>query len=89
MKMIVDGYVRLKDREALEQLHNHRHRLRQQLRELRGGSLDVLVTPGEGTTMILRLAAATLPSRPETEPQVTAEPMFAADFDHSISRSAA
>lgn len=40
MKMIVDGYVRLKDREALEQLHNHRQRLRLQLRELRGSSLD-------------------------------------------------
>jgi hypothetical protein len=40
MKMIVDGYVRLKDREALEQLRNHRQRLRQQLRELRDGSLD-------------------------------------------------
>jgi hypothetical protein len=40
MKMIVDGYVRLKDREALEQLRNHRRRLRQQLRELGGGSLD-------------------------------------------------
>ena len=40
MKMIVDGYVRLKDREALEQLRNHRQRLRQQLRELRDSSLD-------------------------------------------------
>ncbi len=40
MKMIVDGYVRLKDREALEQLRNHRQRLRQQLRDLRGGALD-------------------------------------------------
>ena len=40
MKMIVDGYVRLKDREALEELRNHRQRLRQQLRELRGGWLD-------------------------------------------------
>jgi hypothetical protein len=40
MKMIVDGYVRLKDREALEQLRSHRQRLRQQLGELRGSSLD-------------------------------------------------
>ena len=40
MKMIVDGYVRLKDREALEQLRDHRNRLRQQLRELRASSLD-------------------------------------------------
>jgi hypothetical protein len=41
MKMIVDGYVRLKDREALEQLRNHRQRLRQQLREHRYGALDI------------------------------------------------
>ena len=40
MKMIVDGYVRLKDREALEQLRNHRQRLREQLRDLRASSLD-------------------------------------------------
>ena len=38
MKMIVDGYVRLKDREALEELRNHRRRLRQQLQEQRLGS---------------------------------------------------
>ncbi len=38
MKMIVDGYVRLKDREALEDLRNHRRRLRQQLQEQRQGS---------------------------------------------------
>lgn len=38
--MIVDGYVRLKDREALEQLRNHRQRLREQLRDLRASSLD-------------------------------------------------
>jgi hypothetical protein len=41
MKMIVDGYVRLKDREALEQLRNHRRRLRQQLRDHRYGALDI------------------------------------------------
>jgi len=41
MKMIVDGYVRLKDREALEELRNHRRRLRQQLQDVR---LDSLVT---------------------------------------------
>jgi hypothetical protein len=38
MKMIVDGYVRLKDREALEELRSHRRRLRQQLQEQRLGS---------------------------------------------------
>jgi hypothetical protein len=41
MKMIVDGYVRLKDREALEQLRNHRQRLRQELHDHRYGALDV------------------------------------------------
>jgi hypothetical protein len=44
MKMIVDGYVRLKDREALEELRNHRRRLRQQLQEQRQvsfGTFDV------------------------------------------------
>jgi hypothetical protein len=41
MKMIVDGYVRLKDRDALEQLRNHRQRLRQQLRDHRYGVLDI------------------------------------------------
>jgi hypothetical protein len=44
MKMIVDGYVRLKDREALEELRKHRRRLRQQLQEQREtafGSFDV------------------------------------------------
>ena len=35
MKMIVDGYVRLKDREALEDLRSHRRRLREQLQEQR------------------------------------------------------
>jgi len=39
MKMIVDGYVRLKDREALEGLRNHRRRLRQQLQDVRLDSL--------------------------------------------------
>ena len=38
IKMIVDGYVRLKDREALEELRSHRRRLRQQLQEHRQGS---------------------------------------------------
>ena len=38
MKMIVDGYVRLKDREALEELRNHRRCLRQQLQEHRQAS---------------------------------------------------
>jgi hypothetical protein len=41
MKMIVDGYVRLKDRDALEQLRSHRQRLRQQLRDHRYGVLDI------------------------------------------------
>jgi hypothetical protein len=40
MKMIVDGYVRLKDRQALEELRNHRRRLRQQLGEQREGVFD-------------------------------------------------
>ena len=39
MKMIVDGYVRLKDRQALEELRNHRRRLRQQLQDVRLDSL--------------------------------------------------
>ena len=39
--MIVDGYVRLKDRDALEQLRSHRQRLRQQLRDHRYGALDI------------------------------------------------
>jgi len=38
MKMIVDGYVRLKDREALEELRSRRRRLRQQLQEQRRGA---------------------------------------------------
>jgi hypothetical protein len=40
MKMIVDGYVRLKDRESLEQLRNHRRRLRQEIREHGDKALD-------------------------------------------------
>jgi hypothetical protein len=40
MKMIVDGYVRLKDRESLEQLRNHRRRLRQEIREHGDNALD-------------------------------------------------
>jgi len=41
MKMIADGYVRLKDRQALEELRHHRRRLREQLHERRHGSFDV------------------------------------------------
>lgn len=58
MKMIVDGYVRLKDREALEQLRNHRQRLRQQLREHREGALDASRTIQTFDAEVLVIEAA-------------------------------
>ena len=38
--LIVDGYVSLKDRQALEQLREHRQRLRMQLLLKRGSAFD-------------------------------------------------
>jgi hypothetical protein len=38
--MIVEGYVSLKDRQALEELREHRQRLRMQLLLKRGSALD-------------------------------------------------
>lgn len=40
MKLIVDGYSSLKDREALESLRAHRERLRKQLQERSPGAID-------------------------------------------------
>jgi len=36
MTQIVDGYVKLKDRRPLEELHDHRHKLVSKLRSLEG-----------------------------------------------------
>ena len=41
MKGIVEGYVTLKDRNALEQLRGHRLRLRSMLEGKSGGFFDV------------------------------------------------
>jgi hypothetical protein len=38
--MIVDGYVSLKNRQALEELREHRQRLRMQLLLKRGSAFD-------------------------------------------------
>ena len=40
LKLIVDGYLSLKNREAIEDLHAHRHRLRKQLEERTPGGID-------------------------------------------------
>jgi hypothetical protein len=37
IKLIVDGYVALKDRVAIEEIRAHRQRLRRQLEERPGG----------------------------------------------------
>ena len=41
MKLIVNGYVSLKNRSALEDLREHRQRLRKQLQEQEKGVFDV------------------------------------------------
>jgi hypothetical protein len=41
IKLIVDGYVSLKDREALEDLRAHRERLRKQLQDRPKGWINV------------------------------------------------
>lgn len=40
MKLIVEGYLSLKDRNSLEDLRAHRERLRKQLQERRPGGID-------------------------------------------------
>jgi hypothetical protein len=45
--MIVDGYVSLKNRQALEELREHRQRLRMQLLLKRGSAFD----PGKSIKM--------------------------------------
>ena len=40
IKLIVDGYVSLKDRMAIEELRAHRQRLRKQLEERPAGGID-------------------------------------------------
>lgn len=41
IKLIVEGYLTLKDRNALEELRAHRQRLRKQLQDQPKGSVDV------------------------------------------------
>jgi hypothetical protein len=41
VKLIVDAYVSLKDRAALEKMREHRQRLRKSLQEKAGGWVDV------------------------------------------------
>ena len=41
LKLIVDGYVRLKDRQAIEELREHRQMLRGKLQEKSGGYFDL------------------------------------------------
>jgi len=40
-KLIVDGYVRLKDRDALQEMREHRQMLRRNLQEKAGGAIDL------------------------------------------------
>jgi len=40
LKMIVDGYLSLTNREAIEDIHAHRQRLRKQLEERTPGGID-------------------------------------------------
>jgi hypothetical protein len=40
LKMIVEGYLSLKNREAVEDLRAHRRRLRKQLEERTPGGID-------------------------------------------------
>ena len=41
VKLIADAYVSLKDRAALEEMREHRQRLRKSLQEKAGGWVDV------------------------------------------------
>ena len=41
VKLIVDAYVSLKNRAALEEMREHRQRLRKSLQEKAGGWVDV------------------------------------------------
>lgn len=41
LRLIVDGYLELKHREALEVMRAHRQRLRKQLQERPPGGIDV------------------------------------------------
>lgn len=47
LKMIVDGYLSLKNRKALEEMRVHRERLRKQIEERTPGGIDA------GPTMLL------------------------------------
>jgi hypothetical protein len=47
LKMIVDGYLSLKNRRALEEMRVHRERLRKQIEERTPGGIDA------GPTMLL------------------------------------
>jgi len=47
LKMIVDGYLSLKNRKALEEMRAHRERLRKQIEERTPGGIDA------GPTMLL------------------------------------
>jgi soluble cytochrome b562 len=47
LKIIVDGYLSLKNRKALEEMRAHRERLRKQIEERTPGSIDA------GPTMLL------------------------------------
>ena len=47
LKMIVDGYLSLKNRGALEEMRVHRERLRKQIEERTPGGIDA------GPTMLL------------------------------------
>jgi hypothetical protein len=40
LKLIVDGYLSLKNREALDEMRAHRQRLRKQLEERTPGGID-------------------------------------------------
>jgi len=40
MRLIVDGYLSLKNRDALEEMRAHRQRLRKQLEEQTPGGID-------------------------------------------------
>jgi len=41
VRLIVDGFVRLSDRRALESMREHRQKLRSSLEERAGGCFDV------------------------------------------------
>jgi hypothetical protein len=47
LKMIVDGYLSLKNRKALEEMRAHRERFRKQIEERTPGGIDA------GPTMLL------------------------------------